>query len=642
MKIGKLQITGFLGIGEATVRLDHGGLIMVEGINNDSTTADSNGAGKSTVFDSLLWNMYGVTRHGSSADKIVNRFTDTGCRTISEIELRGSNIVIERTRKFGPKKESILNVSIDGVDHTKGTTKDTQAMLDVLFGMNHAVFQKAMFFGQGDVKSFASLTDGELKLVFEQALGLTWFSDSRAKVGGYMHGIKERVNSAASRYELLESHKSLIANKVDSAEKALEVAKSAASTWSQKIGDDLKVATKKHDDMVYQNEVATKRSAEVETILSEKNSKSSEFSCLHKQLSDAIAQTSSVVYKADAEINSLKDSIIALQERMKAMDHKSGQVCTECYQRVSPELVSKVKAVIGSQAADISGKCEKKYTEYLEIKGRKKTQSSLLASLEVSVRELGSEISKLAAEKVQCDTVKNSSYFQITTLKSEIDKLEEVLKTGVEEANEEVAKAKDKLAMLQSELLLHEKSMDEAQVEAEKDVARLHKVKLLHDALGNGGVKSYIFDSITPEINEHANKYIQILDPAMSVSISTVTKLASGDFRDKFSIDVNNENGADTLSGFSGGERQKVNLSVALAFNRVMRSMSKGEVPLMVLDEPFESLDAGSSDTVMELLGHIEADNLYLITHNQNVKDLVPGRMVVEKKGRVATVREYC
>lgn len=94
------------------------------------------------------------------------------------------------------------------------------------------------------------------------------------------------------------------------------------------------------------------------------------------------------------------------------------------------------------------------------------------------------------------------------------------------------------------------------------------------------------------------------------------------------------------MAGSSGGEQQKVNLAVALAFNRLMRSMAGGDVPMLVLDEPIEALDEGSSDQVVELLEDLKTDNLYLITHNKSVRDLMPNRIVVEKRGGIATVRE--
>ncbi len=151
-------------------------------------------------------------------------------------------------------------------------------------------------------------------------------------------------------------------------------------------------------------------------------------------------------------------------------------------------------------------------------------------------------------------------------------------------------------------------------------------------------VKSYIFDQVTPDLNKYTNEYLNIIEPGTSVEISTVSKLKSGELREKFAINVETEKGAASFAGHSGGEQQKVNLAISLAFNRLMREMSSSIPEMLVLDEPFESLDAGSSEQVMELLASLSVNNIFIITHNQAIKDLIPSRIRVTKKEGVATV----
>ena len=61
----------------------------------------------------------------------------------------------------------------------------------------------------------------------------------------------------------------------------------------------------------------------------------------------------------------------------------------------------------------------------------------------------------------------------------------------------------------------------------------------------------------------------------------------------------------------------------------------------MFLDEPFEALDEGSSEKVIELCeAFADMENVFLITHNQGVKDLISDRLIVEKKDGKASIRE--
>jgi len=56
MKIKQLRAISILSLGNILVNFDNykGGTVLVEGINHDSP-ADSNGAGKSSVFEALYW-----------------------------------------------------------------------------------------------------------------------------------------------------------------------------------------------------------------------------------------------------------------------------------------------------------------------------------------------------------------------------------------------------------------------------------------------------------------------------------------------------------------------------------------------------------------------------------------------------------
>ena len=64
MKIGNVNIEGFMAIGSAVLGLADRGLVLIQGINKDDASAQSNGSGKSTIPDAISWCLYGVTARG--------------------------------------------------------------------------------------------------------------------------------------------------------------------------------------------------------------------------------------------------------------------------------------------------------------------------------------------------------------------------------------------------------------------------------------------------------------------------------------------------------------------------------------------------------------------------------------------------
>jgi DNA repair exonuclease SbcCD ATPase subunit len=87
----------------------------------------------------------------------------------------------------------------------------------------------------------------------------------------------------------------------------------------------------------------------------------------------------------------------------------------------------------------------------------------------------------------------------------------------------------------------------------------------------------------------------------IDIEVSTMKVLKSGEIREKFEIKVDNKNGASSYKGNSGGEKQKINLSISLAFNMLMRKMTGNPINVLFLDEPFEALDSGSAEAAISL-----------------------------------------
>ena len=68
-----LHIEGFMSIGEADINLTEGGFILVSGVNRCAQDlAKSNGSGKSSVWESIIWCLTGDTLRGSKSVENIN------------------------------------------------------------------------------------------------------------------------------------------------------------------------------------------------------------------------------------------------------------------------------------------------------------------------------------------------------------------------------------------------------------------------------------------------------------------------------------------------------------------------------------------------------------------------------------------
>lgn len=69
IKFKKLLINNFLSIGHGEITLENKGYTLIEGINNNiNDNAQSNGAGKSSIFNALCFALTGETIQGISSN----------------------------------------------------------------------------------------------------------------------------------------------------------------------------------------------------------------------------------------------------------------------------------------------------------------------------------------------------------------------------------------------------------------------------------------------------------------------------------------------------------------------------------------------------------------------------------------------
>lgn len=130
--------------------------------------------------------------------------------------------------------------------------------------------------------------------------------------------------------------------------------------------------------------------------------------------------------------------------------------------------------------------------------------------------------------------------------------------------------------------------------------------------LGPNGIKAYLFENSMGELNELLAEFSEIL--GISIAFEMFTDKARKEFKAIISV-----NGCPAeYKDLSGGQKQLVNLAMALAMNLVVAN--KHNINLAFMDEVFESLSADNIDIVVQLLRSVYKEkNLFLITHHESL-----------------------
>jgi DNA repair protein SbcC/Rad50 len=205
----------------------------------------------------------------------------------------------------------------------------------------------------------------------------------------------------------------------------------------------------------------------------------------------------------------------------------------------------------------------------------------------------------------------------------------------------EVGAARQKVLVL-DDLKARQKSL-----EAERDEisGRIGQYKQLERAFSKDGIPAVLIEQALPQIEEKANNILDRLSGG-SMSVRFVTQAAykdknRDDLRETLDILISDGSGARDYELFSGGEAFRVNFAIRLALSEVLAQRAGARLRMLVIDEGFGSQDTQGRQRLVEAINLVKGDfaKILVITHIDELKDVFPARIEVEKTTRGSQVR---
>jgi len=175
MKINNIKIENFLSIEESVIDFEKfSELVLVDGKNKDTKPISSNGAGKSSIIESLVFALFGKTIRKTTEKSLKNLHTKGKCKVTLTVN---DNVIIERT-----KKPSKLVVTVDGKNETGESVMATQKYLERILNINPSVFMASIVFGQGIKTDFLTASADEKRAIIQNFLNLSDLFETRSKI----------------------------------------------------------------------------------------------------------------------------------------------------------------------------------------------------------------------------------------------------------------------------------------------------------------------------------------------------------------------------------------------------------------------------------------------------------------------------
>lgn len=633
MKIKKLLIENFLVLTSADIDMADRGLVLIQGLNAADSSANSNGAGKSSIADALCWAIYGTTARGESGDAVVNTKAGKNTRVEVIVEDDGVQYHIVRHRKHKTGKNGLQVKAVDGwgeKDITKGTDKLTQEVVNKIVGASHEVFTGSIYAGQEAMPDLPSLTDKMLKVLIEEAAGVNALEAAYKKA-------REKATAVKADYDRSVQAKDGLELRHTAAVQQLTDLEAADAVWtSERDARVLAIDTNIRSVLIPKAQALAAEAppTEIARVQGEIEAIDKKIAAVGAEATELRRLTTNQI-KAQSDVgrleNDLKRAAAAIEtarRQVAAAEHKVGCPCDSCGRALTETELGAVvaaskKAVDDALAAELALHDTWNSAMTAAHEAEKAVNAFKLGmtdvSAEVSLRSsLQAQLNALVAKDTERKQLIARAQTDMATMKAEREAVSpftprvDAAKTNIENCRKLVVAAEAEVKRLQSVL------------EVEQEVVKV---------FAPAGVRARVLDEVTPYLNGQTSKYLSILsDGNITAEWSTLSMNKSGDVKERFAIDVSSSISAKTFKGLSGGEKRKVRVATALALQDLVSTRAAKPIELFIGDEIDDALDASGLERLMVILDEKakERGSVFVISHN-SLRDEISQVLTVER-----------
>jgi len=597
----------FMSIRSAELNFENRGLVLVEG---------PNGVGKSAfLVEPLCYALFGVSeRYGKSRDLIVNRFVGKDCNAGALFLVDGVPVEVSAFRKDSHHKDNVY-LTINGVDKRGNNNDQTWEKVGKLLDMDYTSFTNSVVFGQALSQYFSSLSDSAQKEIVERLLGITWIPEA---------------------YEIAKKDRASCLDLLTSAERDCEIKVEKLDGLKQ----ELKEYQKRYDEFEDEKRLRIKELEESFKDLKDTSNIEKKVRSLESRklsVEEDLKGVSIELRNVDKDLASV-DAEVALRQRERSKISKRletvvsveiGSICEFCGSKVSKETVFSYAGHLKEDSSKLSQEIvqfEEKRTELDHSRERLlKIENGYENRLETYEKDL-----KLWKKSLDDTKIENARAVEQNASVS--GKIED-LKSSINAYLELVEKVSKEISS--SEFALKEVEAKFITLKSEMDYHRFWE-----EGYSNRGLKSFIIESVIPQMNQFARLYSSSLGGKFDISFSAQKALKKGEMREKFYVDVVNKFGSQCYEGNSNGERRAIDSIVMFTLGDLAASRSNKRFSVLILDDVFEKLSEEICESIIRVLktmvstnteGLPRRESVFVLTHLEYFKEKFESRITVKR-----------
>lgn len=639
----------------------------------------SNGSGKSSIFKSLAWVLYGIVDH-KKKDGVVKK-DKKYCKVEFTFESGCQIYRITRKRDKVISESEVILEQFDGSlfkDISCDTNTLTNEKIENIIGLNYEVFINSVYFKQNDISLFADTTPSKRKDIIKALLRIEkwdlYQKKAKDKAKTLLTCIEEKIKNQIPidniLYQLNECEKNCNLTKdiiTKQNNRYIEINSSLSSKRSQfsgkndlieklkQLNKDWNISKNQIDDnllKIKENSFIIDKYEKSEKILKANIKALTDKIKSGKNIDITKIQTSLVFGRTKENI--LKEKIIQLEKELKL-----GANCPTCKKALSKQ---DVVSLIQNQKIELN-KIKNEFNETKNKLQSAEKKAIILQNQANSISESELEKSKLELKLNKClntlllakndldckikeNELLNSKNYesQINTIKSKLSK------DGIDKLNKEIIQDENEILILKSTIdkfnieygsLIQNKENLTKQIKLQKEIQieldKLNSEYIIFDKLrgffGKEGIQSIIIENILDELTAYTNDTLNKIctEPTM-IAIKTQKQNDNGNWTETLDIEVTINGHTNDFEIFSGGEKFRISLALRLALSNILNKRSNTNIKFLLLDEVTSSLDDKGIELFVNMIKTLSNDiKILIITHDDKLKGQFSDIIIVDK-----------
>lgn len=637
MRINRVEVDNFMAIGEATLSFDSKGLVLIQGINNDDSSQDSNGSGKSSLVESLNYALFNETARGQSGDTIINKTAKKNTRVLVQLVDGDRTYNVIRHRKHHTHKNRVMLLDVtdpmDVIDLTAGTDKATQDKIHQVIGCSAEVFRAAIYYGQESQLSLPDQTDKTLKAIVEEAAGIDKMQEAHQVARTRFNAVNSEVIDIENSIEREQAKITTLTDRIADVKIQADeyVVKSKAKIAAMVNDAKDALAENKRYTLAAHKIPVSDLNAEKETLTDSIRSVDKE----HERLSELTTHHRDLdkrLHELELDLKSTKMDATNAKGRIDRITDEIGSACDSCGHVI--------------EEADIKGRVVNLKKQLINNVNSAKNFVGKIKDLQETLSIAAQAVSDYKASMTDVSEA-TARLKEIDVLLEQFNKLvsnADFAKKRAAEFKRQAVELKDAenpylktISDIEFSIAKVNKEIDSLNAKLADKSQALTNCKHVVEIFGAAGIRAHILDTVTPFLNDRTAQYLGALsDGNIQAVWSTLTKTAKGELREKFAIEVSSRTGGEAYKSLSGGEKRKVRLSTALALQDLVSSRASKPIELWIGDEIDDAVDTSGLERLMAVLESKakEKGTVLIISHNELSDWCRQHAVVVKTDGR--------